>query len=177
MPGSPIIYYGDELGMGDNILLDDRDGVRTPMQWNQGKHAGFSDADQTYSPVISEPPFDPANVNVVNQQADLASMYYMIKNMVAVRKTHRAFGWGDFVWATVSNPKQIAAYFRTFEGENLLIVNNLSSSNQKIFIDIPTENIFFPPPNLFTGKATGELADGQLRLELPPFGYEWLKLS
>jgi maltose alpha-D-glucosyltransferase / alpha-amylase len=177
MPGSPIIYYGDEIGMGDNTRLDDRDGVRTPMQWNPGKNAGFSEASKTYSPVISEPPYDPPNVNVESQQADLASLYYMTKNMIAVRKTHRAFGWGHFAWAEVSNPKQIAAYFRTFEGENLLIVNNLSSEKQGVTVDVPKENLYFPPPNLFTGKATGDILDGQLRLEIPPFGFQWLKLA
>jgi maltose alpha-D-glucosyltransferase/alpha-amylase len=177
LPGSPIVYYGDEIGMGDNIWLKDRDGVRTPMQWNEGRNAGFSDAAETYSPVVSIPPYDAEHVNVTDQQADLASLYYMTKNMIAVRKTHRAFGWGDFKWAQTSHPKQVATYFRSYEGEMLLILNNLSGETQDVWVKIPKKHVFFPPPNLFTGKATGELQDGKLHLKLKPRGYEWLKLA
>lgn len=177
MPGSPIVYYGDEIGMGDNIWLKDRDGVRTPMQWNNSKNAGFSDARKTYSPVIDIPPYGPERVNVASQQRDLASLYYVTKNMIAVRKTHRAFGWGNFTWAETSKPKEVAAYFREFKGVRLLILNNLSDKKQKLSVEVKAENVYFPPPNLFTGKATGELANGKLHLELPPYGYEWLKIS
>jgi maltose alpha-D-glucosyltransferase/alpha-amylase len=177
LPGSPIVYYGDEIGMGDNIWLNDRDGVRTPMQWNNSKHAGFSDAEKTFNPVIDATPYDPQHVNVADQMADLASMYYMTKNMIAVRKVHRAFGWGNFVWADVSKPKEIAAYYRSYQGETLLIVNNLTSKKQTVDILVAEENLFFPPPDLFTGRATGDLVDGSLRLELEPNAFLWLKFS
>lgn len=177
LPGSPIVYYGDEIGMGDNIWLNDRDGVRTPMQWNSGKNAGFSEANQTFNPVIETPPFDPKNVNVADQMANLASMYYLTKNMIAVRKVHRAFGWGNFIWAEVSKPKEIAAYYRSYQGETLLIVNNLTSKRQTVDILVEEEHLFFPPPDLFTGRATGELVNGHLILELQPSEFLWLKLS
>lgn len=177
LPGSPIVYYGDEIGMGDDIWLKDRDGVRTPMQWDRTPQAGFSSAASTYSPVISAAPYDPAHVNVEDQMKDLASLYYMTKNMIAVRKTHRAFGWGDFEWAASSHPTQVAAYFRRFEGEELLILNNLSDSSIDLSVELPKREIFFPPPNLFTGRASGELAEGQLHIRLKPHGYEWLKLA
>lgn len=177
LPGSPIVYYGDEIGMGDDIWLKDRDGVRTPMQWTSAPGAGFSAAAETYSPVINTAPYDPAHVNVEDQMKDLASLYYMTKNMIAVRKTHRAFGWGDFEWANSSHPTQVAAYFRRFEGEELLILNNLSAEPIDLWVELPPRDIFFPPPNLFTGRATGELADNRLHLQLPAHGYEWLKLA
>jgi maltose alpha-D-glucosyltransferase/alpha-amylase len=177
LPGSPIVYYGDEIGMGDDIWLKDRDGVRTPMQWDASPQAGFSSAASTYSPVISTAPYDPARVNVADQMKDLASLYYMTKNMIAVRKTHRAFGWGDFEWATSSHPTQVAAYFRRFEGEELLILNNLSDAPVDLSVELPARDLFFPPPNLFTGRATGELIDGHLHLHLPAHGYEWLRLA
>ena len=177
LPGSPVIYYGDEIGMGDNIWLSDRDGVRTPMQWNRGRNAGFSEADGVFNPVIDTPPYDPAHVNVADQQTDLASLYYITKNMIAVRKVHRAFGWGDFSWAETTKPKEIAAYYRTYQSETLLIVNNLSSKKQTVDINLVGEQLFFPPPDLFTGLATGELLDNLLELELRPNGYLWLKLS
>ena len=177
LPGSPIIYYGDEIGMGDNIWLDDRDGVRTPMQWDKGKHGGFSDAETTFSPVIDTAPYSPEQINVRDQTANIASMYYMIKNMIAVRKVHRAFGWGTFTWAEVNDPRRIAAYFRSYQGEKLLILNNLSSKTKQIEVKMDGEALFFPPPDLFTGKATGDLIDGVLHLSLPPYAYRWLKLA
>lgn len=177
LPGSPIVYYGDEIGMGDDVWLKDRDGVRTPMQWNKEKHAGFSEADKTFNPVINTPPYAPAHVNVADQMANLASLYYVTKNMIAVRKVHRAFGWGDFTWAETTKPKEIAAYYRSYLSETLLIVNNLSSRKQTVDVKLAGEHLFFPPPDLFTGYATGELMDDSIRLELPPNGYLWLKLS
>jgi hypothetical protein len=90
---------------------------------------------------------------------------------------HRAFGWGDFRWAETSKPKEIAAYFRSYQSETLLIVNNLSSRKQSVDIKLEEEHLFFPPPDLFTGHASGELLDDSIRLQLPPNGYLWLKLS
>jgi len=177
MPGSPIIYYGDEIGMGDNIWLDDRNGVRTPMQWDKGTNAGFSDAESTYAPVIDEAPYSAEQVNVADQTAHLASMYYMIKNMIAVRKVHRAFGWGTFDWADVNDPRSIAGYYRSYKGEKLLILNNLSKRKKKVEVRLNGTELFFPPPDLFTGRATGALAEGVLKLTLPANGYAWLKLS
>jgi maltose alpha-D-glucosyltransferase/alpha-amylase len=177
LPGSPIVYYGDEIGMGDNIWLNDRDGVRTPMQWTRGKNAGFSSAGKTYSSIIETAPYDPEHVNIADQQKDLASFYYTTKNMIAVRRTHRTFGWGDFEWAQTNRPTEVAGYYRRYQGEVLLILNNLTASKQDISVEIHQENLFFPPPNLFTGKATGGLLDGKLYLELPPYGYQWLKIA
>lgn len=177
LPGSPIVYYGDEIGMGDNIWLKDRDGVRTPMQWDKSKNAGFSDADVLFNPVIDTPPYSPDQVNVADQQKDLASLYYMTKNMIAVRKVHRAFGWGDFTWADVNKPKEIAAFYRSYQGEKLLILNNVTAKQHLVEVKLDGENVFFPPPDLFTGKATGELINGSLRVELPAYGYKWLKIA
>ncbi len=177
LPGSPIVYYGDEIGMGDNIWLRDRDGVRTPMQWTRGKNAGFSSAEKTYSPIIETVPYDPKHINIADQQKDLASLYYTTKNMMAVRRTHRTFGWGDFEWAETNHPTEVAGYYRRYQGEVLLILNNLTASKQDVSVEIHQENLFFPPPNLFTGKATGGLLDGKLYLELPPYGYQWLKIA
>lgn len=177
LPGSPIIYYGDEIGMGDDVSLKDRDGVRTPMQWDSTKNGGFSSADKLYAPLVSAQDYSPNKVNVHDQMQDLSSMYYMVKNMVAVRKVHRAFGWGDFSWAKVNNPRRVAAYYRTYKGEKILILNNMSSKEQTVEVELEAEDIFFPPPDLFTGKATGELIDHTLRFQLRPYGYTWLKIS
>jgi maltose alpha-D-glucosyltransferase/alpha-amylase len=105
LPGSPILYYGDEIGMGDNILLGDRNGVRTPMQWQAGPTAGFSDApaDWLYSPVINSSNFDPTRVNVAAQHQDPDSLLNTLRHMINVRKQHRLFGWGDFEWIELQN--------------------------------------------------------------------------
>lgn len=177
LPGSPIVYYGDEIGMGDNVGLKDRDGVRTPMQWDKSKNGGFSSAEALYAPVIDTEPYAPEQVNVSDQMTNLASLYYTTKNMIAVRKVHRAFGWGDFNWAEVNDPKHIAGYFRSYQGEKLLILNNLSSKPLDVEVKLDGEELFFPPPDLFTGKATGSIENRVLHLQLPAHGYKWLKLS
>ena len=177
LPGSPIIYYGDEIGMGDNIWLNDRDGVRTPMQWDNTKNAGFSNAASLYSPVIEDAPYSPLQVNVADQKQDLASMYYKVKNMIAVRKVHRAFGWGDFAWAEVNKRRYIAAYYRSYQGEKLLILNNLTSKAQDAEVKLAGEDIYFPPPDLLTGRATGKIVEKTLQLTLPPHGFSWLKIT
>jgi len=129
--GSPVIYYGDEIGMGDNIWLDDRDGVRTPMQWNDQPHAGFSAADKLYTPVIADDRFSYRHVNVQAQKADPASLFNALRHMIAVRKQHPAFGRGDFTWVDVG-PQAVAAYWRTFVDDRVLMIHNLSDQAQPI---------------------------------------------
>ena len=129
--GSPVVYYGDEIGMGDNIWLDDRDGVRTPMQWNDQTHAGFSTADRLYAPVIADGRFSYRHVNVQAQQADPDSLFNALRHMIAVRKQHPAFGRGDFAWAEVGSPA-VVAYWRTLADDRVLMIHNLSDQAQPI---------------------------------------------
>lgn len=128
-PGSPIIYYGDEIGMGDNIWLPDRNGVRTPMQWKNDFNAGFSNASvqAIYTPVIDDEDFGPAVVNVEDQRQDPHSLFHTIQHMIAIRKRYKAFGWGNFQWVDVGT-KAVAAYIRNYKSEHILVVNNLSKS-------------------------------------------------
>ncbi len=108
LPGSPIIYYGDEIGMGDNIRLPDRNGVRTPMQWSTGVNAGFSQAspDQLYAPVIQHSPYGPEDVNVEAQRNDPQSLWNRLRRMISLRKAHPVLGWGDFKWAESGSPAE-----------------------------------------------------------------------
>jgi maltose alpha-D-glucosyltransferase / alpha-amylase len=129
--GSPVIYYGDEIGMGDNIWLDDRDGVRTPMQWADQTHAGFSTADRLYAPVIDDDHFGYRHLNVAAQQADPNSLLNALRHMLAVRKQHPAFGRGDFAWVDVGSPA-VAAYWRTLADDRVLVIHNLSDQAQPI---------------------------------------------
>jgi len=166
LPGSPVIYYGDEIGMGDNILLPDRNGVRTPMQWTDALNAGFSQAPAQllYAPVIEDEHFKPARVNVAAQQNDPASFLNTIRHMIAIRKEHKVFGWGDFNWLDLGN-QAVIAYTRAFAEERLLILHNLSSETQEVTL-IPN------------GKGYTDLLSNQIlpseRLVLQPFQYLWL---
>jgi maltose alpha-D-glucosyltransferase/alpha-amylase len=168
--GSPIIYYGDEIGMGDNIWLEDRNGVRTPMQWDSTPSAGFSDADPEsfYLPVIQDDPYDPGKVNVAAQKADPDSLFNRIKNMVRVHKAHKAFGWGDFEWIDAGT-NGVAAYIRSYEAERILILNNLRDEAQPIHLP------FVISPDSFDLIQDNRL--GQPPISLAPYQYFWIKLG
>ncbi len=166
LPGSPIIYYGDEIGMGDNIWLHDRNGVRTPMQWNAETDAGFSEApkESWYSPLIEDEAYRPARVNVEAQMREGGSLWHAIQNMIAIRKKHRAFGRGGFAWVDAGTTA-VAAYQRTCGDETLLILQNLS--------DQPVEaKIAHSGTDLLNGE---HLTGGALTLA--PFQYRWLMIQ
>ena len=168
MMGSPFLYYGDEIGMGDNIHLRDRNGLRTPMQWDSSENAGFSDApaDKLYAPVISDTVYGCKVVNVVAQKADAKSILNKLRHLIAVRKQSDIFGLGEFTWKHFEYDKKVAAYTRCYDGQELLIVNNLSSQavhgwlseDYAYFTDILTEKVF---------------SSGDLKLE--PFEFLWLR--
>ena len=147
LPGSPILYYGDEIGMGDNIRLPDRNGVRTPMQWTDGPNAGFSDApsDQLYCPVITGDSYGPERVNVESQRRDPASLFNLTRRMISIRKNLQAFGRGDFRWIDAGN-EMVASYLRVHGQESLLVLNNLRASIQS-----------YPPPCGVVRQLSGRL--------------------
>jgi maltose alpha-D-glucosyltransferase/alpha-amylase len=127
MFGTPVIYYGDEIGMGDNFYLGDRDGVRTPMQWSSDRNAGFSSANpqHLYLPVILDPSYHYEAVNVETQKTNTSSLYWHMKRIISLRKRHKAFGRGDMRFLNVENPKVIA-FTRNYQDETILIIANLS---------------------------------------------------
>ena len=123
MIGSPFLYYGDEIGMGDNIALLDRNGVRTPMQWDNSPNAGFSEAsaDKLYAPLIDDPVYGYTKINVAAQEADPASLLNRIRHLIAVRKQHPLLGRGDFEWKSFSfETKAVASYQRKYEGKQIV---------------------------------------------------------
>ncbi len=136
LPGSPILYYGDEIGMGDDLALKDRDGVRTPMQWSDAPNAGFSTAgtSRLYARVIDDAEFGFQRVNVAAQQRDPTSLWHAIRKMIAARKRHRAFGRGACEFVGTEN-NAVLAYRRVFEGATILVLNNLSASPQTFSLD------------------------------------------
>jgi len=177
MPGTPIIYYGDEIGMGDNVFLGDRNGVRTPMQWNGGWNSGFSDADQQalYFPLIMDPPYGYQGVNVAAQERTQTSLLRWMRRIVKVRTQHRAFGRGTFEMLLPEN-RSVLAYLRSYEGETILCVNNLSRFVQPARINlqrfigmVPVEmigNIRFPP-----------ITENPYLFALGPHNFYWFKLA
>jgi maltose alpha-D-glucosyltransferase/alpha-amylase len=136
--GSPVLYYGDEIGMGDNIWLDDRGGVRTPMQWNGQPNAGFSAqrADRLYAPVIADGAYGYQQINVEAQRADRDSLFNWLKHALRVRREHPAFRRGSFDWLDLKAPA-VAAYWRTWDQERVLAIHNLSDHTQPIELADP----------------------------------------
>jgi maltose alpha-D-glucosyltransferase / alpha-amylase len=176
-PGTPILYYGDEIGMGDNIYLGDRNGVRTPMQWSGDRNAGFSRANpaRLYSPVVMDPVWGYEAVNVEAQQSDQSSLLNWMRNMIALRKLFRVFGRGTLKFLDPENRK-ILAYLRELDGETVLCVANLSRFAQPVRLDladlegmIPVEMlgyVEFPP-----------IDKTPYALTLGPYGFLWLELQ
>jgi len=134
LPGSPIIYYGDEIGMGDNLDLPDRNGVRTPMQWDDSTNAGFTTGKPFTEFVKGK--LDYHHINVAHQLADKTSLFHSISHMVNIRKQHHTFGHGTMEWVITDNPS-FAVYTRSYQDDVLLIINNLSAAPQ--IISLPTE--------------------------------------
>ncbi|CAG9171299.1 maltose alpha-D-glucosyltransferase [Cupriavidus pampae] len=177
MPGTPVIYYGDEIGMGDNIHLGDRDGVRTPMQWSPDRNGGFSHADpeRLVLPPLQGPLYGYEAVNVEAQNRDPHSLLNWMRRMLALRRQHRAFGRGTLRFLFPGNRK-ILAYLREYDGEHILCVANLSRAPQAVELDL----------SAFAGRVPVEMlgatpfpAIGQLTylLTLPPYGFYWFVLS
>ena len=174
LPGSPIIYYGDEIGMGDNIWLPDRNGVRTPMQWDSSPNGGFSSAppEQLYAPVLSEP-YSPTSVNVVGQREDPDSLFHLLRHMIMVRRRHAAFSRGDFTWMHGENTS-VAAYLRADHSERILAVHNLTGIPQSFHLNLSKMSV--EPEDLLTGIHMPQSLPGCLSISLDPYQYLWLKI-
>ena len=176
-PGTPVIYYGDEIGMGDNIYLGDRNGVRTPMQWTGDRNAGFSRADpaRLYSPVIMDPIYGYDAVNVEAQLADSSSLLHWMRNMIALRKLFRVFGRGTLEFLSPANRK-ILAYLRRYETDQVLCVANLSRFSQPVELDLSSLAGMTPVEML--GYTEFPRIDTQpYRLSLGPYGFFWFELQ
>ncbi|EYT62413.1 trehalose synthase [Dietzia sp. UCD-THP] len=183
LPGSPVLYYGDEIGMGDNIWLGDRDAVRTPMQWSPDRNAGFSRCDpgRLYLPVIMDPQYGYQGVNVEAQLNSTASLLHWTRRMIHVRKSHPAFGRGEFVDLGGSNPS-ILAYLRTMgspdedpQADVILCVNNLSRFPQAVRLDL-SGFAGRRPTELTGGVPFPEIDADPYQLTLPGYGFYWLEL-
>ncbi|MDQ1078790.1 maltose alpha-D-glucosyltransferase [Pseudoroseomonas cervicalis] len=177
MPGTPVMYYGDEIGMGDNIHLGDRDGVRTPMQWSPDRNGGFSRATpaQLVLPAIMDPVYGFEAVNVEAQSNDPHSLLNWTRRMLAVRKRHKAFGRGSFGYLYPGNRK-ILAYLREHEGETILCVCNLSRTAQAVELDL-SAYAGRVPVELVGGSSFPPIGQLTYLLTLPPYGFYWFLLA
>lgn len=176
MPGSPIVYYGDEIGMGDNIYLGDRNGVRTPMQWSGGWNAGFSTADpeRLYLPLISNPIYGYQAVNVESQRRSLHSLLFWMKRVIQVRKSTRVFSRGSLTFLNPANHR-VLAYVRELGTERVLVVNNLSDSAQAVELDLPRFQGLIPI-EMFGGNLFPRIDRRPYPLTLGPYQFFWFKL-
>jgi maltose alpha-D-glucosyltransferase / alpha-amylase len=176
MPGTPIVYYGDEIGMGDNIYLGDRNGVRTPMQWNGGINAGFSFADpeRLYSPLISNSVYGYQVVNVDSQRRFSHSMLSWMKALIKTRNSYRVFSRGTMEFLRPSNHR-VLAYIRELGNEKILVVNNLASSAQAVELDVQRYKGYIPI-EMFGRNLFPRFGDLPYLLTLGPYQFYWFRL-
>ena len=175
LPGSPIMYYGDEIGMGDNIYLGDRDGVRTPMQWSIDRNGGFSRADfaQLYAPPIMDPVYGFSSLNVESQQRNPHSLLHWVRNLINVRKNHPVFGTGSFRPLDATNAKVLA--FLRGERNPILVVANLGSSSQPVELEL-SEYAGHTPVEMSARTPFPAIGDLPYLLTLAPHGFYWFQL-
>ena len=176
LPGSPIVYYGDEIGMGDSVHLGDRNGVRTPMQWTHDRNGGFSKADSPalYLPAITDPVYGYQAVNVESQMRTSHSLLQWMRRLIAIRKAHRVFGRGSLEFLRPANEK-VLAHLREYQGEAFLLVHNLAGSAQPVELDLSRFRGAVPI-ELFGESRFPRIGDHPYALSLSPYGYYWFRL-
>ena len=177
LPGTPVLYYGDEIGMGDNIFLGDRNGVRTPMQWSADRNAGFSRAtgQRLYLPVVTDPEYHYESVNVETQAHNPHSLLSWMKRLIALRKRHRAFGRGTLELLRPENRK-VLAFIRRYESEQILCVANLSRFLQVVELDLGKWKGMVPV-ELFGATELPTIGDAPYFLTLGPHSFYWFSLQ
>jgi maltose alpha-D-glucosyltransferase/alpha-amylase len=177
LPGTPVIYYGDEIGMGDNYYLGDRNGVRTPLQWSPDRNAGFSRANpqKLYMPIIIDPEYHYESLNIENQQRNSSSLLWWMKRVIAMRKRFKAFGRGALEFLLPDNPK-ILAFIRKYEDESILVLANLSRYFQVAELDL-SSYAGCVPEEVASQNRFPIVRESPYVLTLGPHNYIWLLLK
>ncbi len=178
MPGTPVVYYGDEIGMGDNIFQGDRNGVRTPMQWNGDRNAGFSRANpqRLFLPLIIDPEYHYETVNVEAELANTSSLLWWMRRLIALRSHHAVFGVGDITFLAPANPK-VLAFLRQGAGETVLVVANLSRFSQPVELDLATQ-VGGTPVEMFGNVRFPTVGtDGRFTIAVGPHGFYWFLID
>ena len=177
LPGSPVLYYGDEIAMGDNVFLGDRDGVRTPMQWTGDRNGGFSRADfaQLYAPPLMDPVYGYQAVNIEAQLRHSTSLLRWMRRFISLRKEHPVFGLGTYEPLAPSNPR-IFAHIRKYEDDVMLCVHNLARSAQAVELDLSEYEGRYPV-ELFGRSRFPRIGELPYLLTLAPRGFYWFQLA
>ncbi len=177
LPGTPVIYYGDEIVMGDNVFLGDRHGIRTPMQWSMEVNAGFSTANpqKLHLPVISDPVYRYEAVNVAMQEENLTSLVWWMKNVVSMRKRLGVFGTGNLRFIESSNAK-VLSYVRCLQNQRIIIVANLSQFSQATQLDL-SEFKDCDITEAFSQNKFMNVGDGEYPITIGPYGYFWFQVD
>jgi len=176
LPGAPIIYYGDEIGMGDNIWLPDRNGVRTPMQWDDSINAGFSDAppENLYAPVIDEGEYAFQQINVTAEEKEPNSLLNKMRHLIKVRKENPIFALGEYEFKA-KQQTQFLVVHRQYQQDNVFCIHNLTDHAQdaRLLLEEFKDRVLF---DMLENKEIGQAQEAQSSLVLPPYGFVWLKL-
>lgn len=177
LPGTPVLYYGDEIGMGDNVHLPDRDGVRTPMQWSAEPNAGFSSAtpELLYSPLIIHAEYHYQSTNVEAQQANPSSFLWWMKRALALRKQFSVFGRGDIEFLHPENG-HVIAFLRQYKGVTILVIGNLSKIGQLVELDLGRFYLS-TPVDLFGHTLFPIIGNEPYAISLGPYGFFWLAIE
>ncbi len=177
LPGSPVLYYGDEIGMGDNVYLGDRFGVRTPMQWSMNINAGFSNTNpqRLFLPIISDPVYRHESVNVATQEENPSSLLWWMKNVIAMRKRLNIFGRGDIRFIDSSNAK-VLAFARTYEKQRIIVVANLSQFSQAATLNL-AEFKDSDITEVFSQNRFMNVEEGDYNITIGPYGYFWFQVD
>jgi maltose alpha-D-glucosyltransferase/alpha-amylase len=177
LPGTPVIYYGDEIGMGDNVYLGDRNGVRTPMQWTSDRNGGFSRADpaRLYAPPIMDPVYGYQSINVEAQERSIFSLLNWMTRMIALRKQHKTFSRGTIEILAPAN-RRVLAYVRRHDAETILCVSNLSRTVQPVELDLQGLT-GLTPVEMLGGAELPIITESPYFLTLSPYGFLWFRLE
>jgi maltose alpha-D-glucosyltransferase/alpha-amylase len=177
MPGTPIVYYGDEIGMGDNYYLGDRDGVRTPMQWSADRNAGFSNAEpqRLYLPIVFNHDYHYESINVENNEKNPTSLLWWMRRIIAIRKKYKAFSRGDIEFIETNNSK-ILAFTRKYEDEIILVIINLSRYSQQAKLDL-SDYAGYTPTEIFSRNVFSPIEEHTYHFPLQFKNYFWFELK
>ena len=170
MPGSPVFYYGDEIGMGDDIRLYDRNGVRTLMQWDDTKNGGFSTADKTCMPVIDDPVYGYKQVNVASQENDPNSHLNMIRGLMSTRKASDALCRGKLEWLVDGDNIPVLAYIRESEYDKVWVLQNMTDNEQSFVLDLPEGTYYDLNHPEFEIQGSSKI-----EIKIAPRSFYWLR--
>ncbi len=177
LPGTPVLRYGDEIGMGDNLRLPERNGARTPMQWSTEPQGGFTKSDKPILPVISGGAYGFEHVNVAQQRLDPDSLMNWMERMIRMRKEAPEIGWGEFVILPTRIPEVLAIRYN-WRNNSVVVVHNLSAMPREVFLEIgPNDNDEGCLVNLLSADNSQADANGKHCIMLEPYGYRWYRVG